>query len=317
MGSQSGQATVEWVGLTLLAGLVLAGLAVAGPTFDGRSFGGFLAARIACAVEARRCAHEAATLARAYGDRNAELVRAHAPGLVYEPGERQLPVDYRRCRLPECAWAPDDRDLDAHVTDAGERATVFTHVLRRDGRTYLQYWLYFPDSNTTWAGSDAVWARSQLAPLIGQVLFGSPRYPGLHRDDWEGYQVRIDPDGKVWARASSHGHYQGCKHAVCRNRWMGARGWTRVSRGSHAGHIPVERADPGRPPLRAAPPRPDRPRFRRALPGVDLDERTSTGEGLRLIPLETRDPRGYRPLDEDVMPPWRKEAYVDPESEKS
>ena len=29
-----------------------------------------------------------------------------------------------------------------HRSDTGERASVFTHVLRRRGRTYLQYWLY-------------------------------------------------------------------------------------------------------------------------------------------------------------------------------
>lgn len=317
MRAESGQATVEWVGLTLLAGLVLGGLAVAGETFDGRSFGGFVATRIACAVSPERCRAESAALVRAYGRSEAELVREHAPGLVYEWGERQLPMDYRRCRLPECARAPDDPGLDTHITDAGERATVFTRVLRRGGRLYLQYWLYFPDSNTAWAGSDAVWARSRLAPLIGEVLFGSPRYPGFHRDDWEGYHVRIDPDGEVWARASSHGHYQGCKHSICRNRWLRASGWTRVSRGSHAGHIPVEREDPRRLPPRPGPHRPERPGFRASLPGVDLHERTSTGEGLRLIPLETRDPRGYRPLDEDVVPPWRKEAYEDPESDKS
>ena len=43
---------------------------------------------------------------------------------------------------------------------------------------------------------------------------------------------------RVWARASSHGHYQGCKERFCHNRWMRASGWTRVSRGSHAGHLP-------------------------------------------------------------------------------
>ncbi len=36
------------------------------------------------------------------------LVRAHAPNVVYEPGERQIPVDWRCCRRPECADAPDE-----------------------------------------------------------------------------------------------------------------------------------------------------------------------------------------------------------------
>ncbi len=113
----------------------------------------------------------------------------------------------------------------------GSRATVFTRLLRRGGRTYLQYWLYYPDSNTVWAGSDGIWERNRLLPLIGKLVRGTSAYPGFHEDDWEGYQVRIDPDGRVWARASSHRHYQGCKERSCRNRWMRANGWTRVSRG--------------------------------------------------------------------------------------
>ena len=316
MLSESGQATVEWTGLLLVVCLVAGGAAAVAPVVDGRSFGGFLAHRLVCAVRGG-CRDGQVALARAYGSRDAALVREHAPGLVYEQGERQLPVDYLRCRRPACARAPDDRDLDAHRTDAGERATVFTRVLRRGGTTYVQYWLYYPDSNTSWASSDEIWERNRLLPLIGRLVRGTGDYPGFHEDDWEGYQIRIDPDGRIWARASSHRHYQGCKQPACRNRWMGASGWTRVSRGSHAGHIPGELSTPPRPRLRAAPPRPRRPRFSPSLPGVDLRERTSTAEGLRLIPLESRDPNGYRPRDDDVTPPWAKEVYLDPESGKS
>jgi len=38
---------------------------------------------------------------------------------------------------------------------------------------------------------------------------------------------------------------------------------------------------------------------------------------LRLIPLETRDTTGYRPLENDIKPPWEKNVYSDPESEES
>jgi hypothetical protein len=241
-----------------------------------------------------------AALARAYGAEDAALVRDHAPGLVYEPGERQIPVDYARCRSPACAAAPDQRDLDSHRSDAGARATAFTRLVRRDGSTYLQYWLYYPDSNTAWAGSDEIWKRSRVLPLVGQVVRGTPDYPGFHRDDWEGYQVRIDPDGRAWARATSHGHYQGCKEAACRDRWIGATGWSRVSRGSHAGHIPAELF--GR---------------RALLPGAGLRERTSSAEGLRLVPLEGRDPGAYRAQDDGVVPPWLKEVYWKPDSDGS
>jgi hypothetical protein len=143
MRRERGQATAEWAGILLLVSLALGALVSVGLRVDGRSFGGFLAHRIACAVKGS-CRDGDRALARAYGKRDAALVREHAPNLVYEPGERLLPVDYRRCRRPDCAEAPDDRDLDAHRSDDGERATVFTRVIRRDGRAYIQYWLYYP-----------------------------------------------------------------------------------------------------------------------------------------------------------------------------
>ena len=238
MASEDGQATVEWVALALLVCLAAGAALVVVPAVDGRGFGGALAHRIVCAARGG-CQDGDAALARAYGPRDAALVRDHAPGLVYEPGERQLPVDYARCRAPACASAPDDRDLDAHRSDAGERATVFTRVVRRGGSTYLQYWLYYPDSNTAWAGSDAIWRRNPLLRLGGRLIRGTPDYPGYHRDDWEGYEVRVDARGRAWARASSHGHWQGCKDAGCRNRWMRATRMdarvAREPRGAHPG----------------------------------------------------------------------------------
>jgi hypothetical protein len=57
-----------------------------------RSFGGFLAHRIICVLK-RGCADGDEALARAYGGGDAALVREHALNLVYEPGERQIPVE--------------------------------------------------------------------------------------------------------------------------------------------------------------------------------------------------------------------------------
>jgi hypothetical protein len=312
---ERGQATVEWMGLVLLVAASLGALSRIGPQVDGRSFGGFLAHRFLCAVRGR-CNDGNAALARAYGKRDGELVRRYAPSIVYEPGEPSLPVDFRRCRSRRCADAPADRDLDAHRTNAGQRATVFVRVVRRDRRRYLQYWFYYPDSNTTWAASDKLWERSMLLPLVGRVVRGTPEYPGFHKDDWEGYQVRIEPGGAAYARATSHGHYQGCKQGVCHNRWVGDTGWTRVSRGSHAGHIPVDLLGRGAGPGHF--PQADRrillrPRY----PGVDMHERTSTAPGLQLVPLESLPKRGYRPLDTHVKPPWKKEVYRRPSSDSS
>jgi hypothetical protein len=213
-------------------------------------------------------------------------------------------VDYRRCRAHACADAPDDHRLDAGRTTSGGRASVFVHVVRRGGRRYIQYWFYYPDSNTTWAGSDKLW-RHSILPLVSKVVRGKSTYPGFHLDDWEGYQLRVEPDGRVFARATSHGHYQGCKQAACHNRWVPATGWTRVSRGSHAGHLPLDLR--GERPLRL------RPRY----PGSDIEERTTSGESLRLIPLERVRRRRYRPLDKGIKPPWRKGVYRDPESPSS
>jgi hypothetical protein len=322
---ERGQASVELVGLVLLVCLALAAAGGVGPRPDPRSLGGFLSHHIVCAVT-RACHATERALERAYGHDTAALLREHAPNLLYEPGERELPVDWRDCRRPSCANAPDDPALDAHVGGGRVHATAFTRVIRRRGRRYLQYWLYYPDSNSAVAGSDEFWKRSWILPRVRELLAGTPDYPGFHRDDWEGAFVRIDPDGSAWLRASAHGHYQGCKWRDCRNLWMQAPGWVRVSRGSHAGHVPFrleprprERRDPPPPPRYL--PRPSSPwrsgRHIPLVPGRNVEERSTSGEGIRLIPLETLDRHSYRPLAPGVKPPWRKRAYSDPETGES
>jgi hypothetical protein len=317
--AQRGQATVEFVALVLLCCLTLGALFVLKSGFEGRSFGGFLARHVVCAVSGRCRANER-RLEAAYGEGDAAMVRALAPNVVYEPGERQLPVDWRRCRHPRCAEAPDDTALDAHLAAPIHRATAFTHVIRRRGRLYVQYWLYYPDSNSVLAGADSVWERSWLLPRLRRLVGGTADYPGFHRDDWEGVFVRVDPDGTAWMRASSHGHLQGCKWRACHDRWVRDTGWVRVSRGSHAGHVPFRterrwrRARQGGPRIM---PLPASPRRIPLVPGRDFEERTTTGEGLRLVPLESVDREDYRSLDRKVTPPWRKDAYTEPESGRS
>jgi hypothetical protein len=291
MGDERGQASIEWVALTMVLALALGGLLSAIPVVDGRSLGGTLAHRFVCAVEGG-CADGGDGLARAYGSRDAELVRRHLQGLVFEPGERQLPVDWRACRAVECAIAPDDRDLDVHRTAAGMPATVFTRLLRRGDRRYVEYWFYYPDSNTTWAGSDKIWKHTPIGE-IGRLVTGSDRYPGWHADDWEGAIVRVEADGRAAVRVTSHGHWQWCKRGACAGRWGPVTGWTRVSRGSHAGHVPGK------------------------LPGAELRERTTSADGIRLVPLETMTKDAYRRLDPGISPPWEKDAYADPESSGS
>ncbi|HVG75716.1 MAG TPA: hypothetical protein VM824_10065, partial [Thermoleophilaceae bacterium] len=151
-----------------------------------------------------------------------------------------------------------------------------------------------------------------------ELVSGTPDYPGFHEDDWEGVFVRLDPDGTAWMRASSHGHLQGCKWLACHDRWVRGTGWVRISRGSHAGHVPLRSERRWRSGARPAAPRymplPAPPRRTPMLPGLDLDERTTTGEGLRLVPLEPLDHGDYRSRDPGVKPPWDKGAYDHPEA---
>lgn len=322
--AQDGQATLEFVALVSLCCLAFGALLALAGGFDGRSLGGFLARHLVCAASGR-CAADEHRLAEAYGGRDAATVRALAPNLVYEPGERELPVDWRRCRRPECAGAPDDRMLDAHLGGGGPgaggraRATAFTRLIRRAGRLYVQYWLYYPDSNSVLAGADRIWERSWLLPRVRELVSGTPDYPGFHKDDWEGVFVRLDADGSAWLRASSHGHLQSCKWRACQNRWVRSSGWVRISRGSHAGHVPFRSERRWRSGVRQPGPRfiplPAPPHRTPMLPGRDMDERTTTGEGVRLVPLESLDRDGYRPQDPGVKPPWDKRAYDDPEAD--
>ena len=287
MDDERGQTTVEWTALVLLVAVALGAVVAFGPRVDGRSLGGAIAHAFVCAVKGG-CDDGRGQLARAYGEEDAELLRRWAPGLVYEAGTYTLPVDFRDCRSHGCSDAPDDPDLDAHSSKEGWPATAFTHVVRRDGRTYLQYWLYYPDSTSTVGNAAGAW--NTVARAVTPVE-RDPResYPGYHPDDWESYQVRLDPDGSAWVRASSHHGYQGCKQSRCKNRWARATGWSRVSRGSHAGHIPS------------------------GLPGVDVRERTTTAAGLRLVPVESIP----HTATFEVSPPWRKEVYRDPASDST
>jgi hypothetical protein len=312
MRSERGTATVEWTGLVLVVSLSLGAAVGVAPRVDGRSFGGFLAHSIVCAVRGG-CGDGDRQLASAYGGRDAALVRRHAPSIVYEPGERSLPVDYRRCRTRYCSNAPDEPDLDVHSSGrTGDPATAFTHLDRRGGRTFVQYWLYYPDSTTTALNAAGAWNTARDA--LGHDL---PEYPGYHPDDWESYQVRVARGGRVDARASSHDGYQWCKEARCHNRWGRATGWTRVSRGSHAGHLPL-RSKLERARLSSSWPFvTGRYRYAPQYPGRDLKERTTTAAGLRLVPIEAVETGSYRRLDGEIAPPWEKEVYEDPRSDST
>jgi hypothetical protein len=311
MASEHGQATIEWTGLVLLVALVLGAVVAVVPVVDGRSLGSALAHSIVCGVRGD-CDRGDDALAGAYGAEDAELLRRFAPNIVYEPGTHTLPVDFRDCRSHVCSDAPDDPALDVARSNRGVPAAAFTHLVRRGGATFLQYWFYYPDSNTVLGPSSAVWNRSPLR-LAG-------RYPGFHDDDWEGYQVRIDADGSAHVRATSHGGYQGCKQKRCENRWAQWTGWTRVSKGSHAGHIPLEAelVRDGRIQFELSPSLLRPYGYRPQYPGVDIHERTTGAAAIDLIPIETLPPDVLSDTRWDgITPPWLKEVYLEPLSDST
>jgi len=58
------------------------------------------------------------------------LARTLAPPLVAERGDGEQPVDFERCRQPECARSG--------------RPVLYVHAVRRAGFLYLEYWEYLP-----------------------------------------------------------------------------------------------------------------------------------------------------------------------------
>jgi hypothetical protein len=263
--SEQGQATVEWSALLVLVAVLLSALAYAAVRADTWRLGESVLHSLVCAVRGD-CA-EADALERAYGGEVAKIVHRYSPNVVYERRSAQLPIDFRRCRKLECSNGADDAgEIDR--SSAGLPVTAFTRVIDRRsgaGTLYVQYWFYYPQSFTGGIGR-------RLGPL-------AQGWPGYHADDWEGYQVRIEPGGKVSARATAHGGYGG--------GWGSWTGWYRVSGGSHAGQLVTSAGD----------------------------ERTTGAAGLELVPLERLS--GLAALQFEISPPWRKAVYRDPESASS
>jgi hypothetical protein len=303
VGLERGQGTVEWVAMLLLVSLAMLGLLAAGISIPGAQLARALADRILCAAAlADGCGDEPRLIA-AYGTEVGQLVRRHMPTILFETGSRALPVDFRRCRRSECGDG-SARGL-VHRTDEQLPVSVFGHVVdcrpeqaerseadgadcsgARAGNFYIQYWTYYADSATL-----------RGVPIAGEK--------GYHRDDWEGVQIRIRPDGSVDERASSHNSYN---YARTHANWgsdagidplselaetLGARpedGWgpetglLLVSGGSHAGNAI-------------------------GIPHVD---RYIPGRRVHLIPLEPIAAASAARFA--ISPPWLKRVWRDPEA---
>ncbi len=127
--SETGQTTVEWVGLLLLVGLLLTGLLAAG----GSSAGGLAGRGGGVADPLRRLAGGQlwgrADVDRRLRDRGGEAgPRPHAwPTIAFEWGARALPVDFRRCRSTECGDGPQRGDV--RRASEGLPRSAFVHVV--------------------------------------------------------------------------------------------------------------------------------------------------------------------------------------------
>jgi hypothetical protein len=305
---ESGQSAVEWTGLVLLVMVLCVALVAARARVPGAGLARSIAGRILCAIDLSHACTRDPELVAFYGSEVAGLIRAHAPAIAYEIGTHAMPVDFRDCRATSCGDGPGSGVV--WRTDAGRQVTLFVHVVdcraahaeatvasggdcsgERAGRLYIQYFTYYADS-ATYRG----------VPVAGDA--------GFHRDDWEGYQVRINPDGSADARASSHNGYNyglgkgnwaadaGIEEVSDaeediglreRNGWGPETGWLFVSGGSHAGHAKggdenIQRVTP---------------RGREAL---------VSGEQVAAV-------EGTHPHLFAISPPWQKQIWRDPEAE--
>jgi hypothetical protein len=305
MRGERGQSTVEWVGLLLVVALLLCGLVAAGVRVPGAALARAVASRILCAAAlAQHCGDEPVLIA-AYGTEVGELVRRHMPSLLFERGSRAVPVDFRRCRATECGDAAEHGYVKR--TNAGLPVSAFVHVIdcradtaenseaagadcsgARAGNLYIQYWTYYADSATL-----------RGVPIVGDE--------GYHRDDWEGVQIRIRPDGSVDGRASSHHGYNQRPGPVsgwasdagidlvkdvtealglrAENGWGPETHLLIISGGSHAG----------------------------STAGFPHIERLTQRNRVHLIPLEPIAATSNARFA--VNPPWRKHVWSDPEAE--
>jgi hypothetical protein len=310
IGRQRGQASPEWLGLLLV--VTLLAIAVGGglsSRLGGAALARAIGARIICAIRLSDSCGRDPDLVAAYGEELAGLLRRHAPQVAYESGMKALPVDYRRCRSPVCSNATQTGIVSSSAD--GMPVSAFVHVIdcragqaepfagvnapvrctgERRGNLYLQYWLYYPDSATL-----------RGIPVGGQK--------GFHLDDWESYQVRIEPDGLVSARASSHHGYNYEQSALngasdagwgpirdalesvglrARGGWGPETGWLFVSGGSHAGNAKAK---------------------------LIRHPRVTLGRRLRLLPLDPVAVGEEASPAFAVTPPWRKRVWRDPEEE--
>lgn len=292
LNSRQGQSTLEWVGLITLVAALMAAFTAAGVQVPAAGLAHSVSTKILCAASlSGSCAGEG-SLEAAYGGDLAALVRAGTPTLMYGRDMLGLPVDYRTCRSPYCADGTGEGEVGEST--AGEPVTLFTRVIEREGSNYVQYWAYYPES-----------ASLRGAPVLEEK--------GYHPHDWESVQVRVEPDGTISQRASSHAGYNHGRSPV---NWGSDMGWGfltdateavglreqggwgeptgryLIAGGSHAGNVAGDL-------------------------GSDENPSYTPASMIRLVSLETvKDGPLARPARFDpITPPWEKQVWTDPEAE--
>jgi hypothetical protein len=122
------------------------------------------------------------------------LIASAAPSIVLERDEYgddlAIPVT-DACRYPGCAAYPR------------ARCVLYVHVVRLPTRTVLEYWTYYPRS------------QSDHLPL--------PALQGFHHDDWEGLLVAFSSGGRLEGARDNWAPYGGVVYRAAGSHALGLR----------------------------------------------------------------------------------------------
>jgi hypothetical protein len=254
------QGTVEYLGLLAALALLLAliALAVASAPFD---------VRWADLLQRPRHARRRTPDERALRDPVlGALIASAAPSIVLERDEYGDDVaipSSDACRFPYCA------------AYGRARCVLYVHVVRTSERMVLEYWTYYP--------------RSQTDHLPIRAL------QGYHRDDWEGLLVAFSASGQLLgARGSAHLGWNGAGPwwDERRDNWAPYGGVAYRAAGSHA--VGLRRGE-----------------LDLAGDGWNGDLAVIASAECDLRAAD-RAGRSARPFDGGAVAPWDKAAWSDP-----
>jgi hypothetical protein len=255
---QRAQGTVEYLGLlamlAVLLGLVALALSAAAPQIQW--------SHLLRSPRRTRTPDERALRNPLLG----ALIASAAPTIVLERDDHgddvAIPVS-DACRYPGCA------------AYGKARCVLYVHVVRSSERTVLEYWTYYP--------------RSQTDHLPLRAL------QGYHRDDWEGLLVAFSPDGRLLgARGSAHLGWNGSAPwwDERRDNWAPYGGVVYRAAGSHA--VGLRRGD-----------------LDLAGDGWNGDLAVLPASSCDLRAAD-RAGRHARVFDPGAIAPWDKQAWSDP-----